>query len=287
MTQYKGGAGDDRQIFLELWGREPVRVIRKGKPPIVQSDPYLCITGTTQPGVLSSLLGTVDGFGQRFLVCVPPLLPGNERAPDVTASVLADYDRLVSGLYALDGDEGGQPQLLAWTPDAREAMLAYRQEFRDEQSSDALSPVLQECWGKARAYLGRLAVILAATWHVDAGVQAVVTPEIVAGAARVVAYFLNQSVAVFGEGIDVPTPERDRVLGPKEREDLLHALHRKHPRTVCSIGKDIRSWRHAHPRQRLETALSMGKTGEVLVTKKVLPNGVESYVVDLPPAGSG
>ena len=286
MSQYKGGAGDDRQIFLELWGREDVRITRKGKPPITQHDPHLSITGTTQPGVLTSLLGTVDGFGQRFLVCVPPVLHGNERAPDVTAAAIADYDRLVRGLYRLEGDEYGRPLLLEWAPGARDAMVDFRQQFRDEQASDALSPVLQEVWGKARAYLGRLTVILAATWGVAEGIPEIVTPEIIESAARVVAYYLNQSVAVYGEGIDEPPPERNKLLGPSARADLIHALRRSHPRTLREIHHNLRSWRHVAPRAAVEEVLSMSKAGELVVTRRSLSNGHDSFTIDLPPKGA-
>lgn len=55
MNQYRNGKGADRQGWLSFWNGAPVLVNRKGKEPILLSNPFVCVAGCLFPDVLDEL----------------------------------------------------------------------------------------------------------------------------------------------------------------------------------------------------------------------------------------
>jgi hypothetical protein len=274
MTQYKGGKGDDRQIFLEMWSGEPVRVVRKGKPPLIVHDPFLSIAGTTQPGRISELLRTDDGFAQRFLLCVPPVLRGDERAPAVSADTAAEWDRLIRTLYRLEGDDDG-PLQMPWAGGARNRMLDHLQELRDIEAGD-LPPALAQAVGKLRAYIVRFALILATVTTASEGdpVEAV-TDRIVDDARRLADYYRGQAEAVYGDSSTIePAAAEYRRVGPATEEALIASLRRRSPQTLRQLTKQgPRLLREADRVKVSEMVGQMESMGLIVVERKATSRG--------------
>ena len=70
MDQYRSGRGADRQFFLSVWSRQPIKVDRKGAKPILVSNPCLAVVGGIQPDLLPELADAAqreDGFLDRLL----------------------------------------------------------------------------------------------------------------------------------------------------------------------------------------------------------------------------
>jgi hypothetical protein len=85
-NMYREGRGNDRQVLLQLWDHETIRIDRKSNPdgaPVVVSDPFAAFVGGIQPAVLTRLRGTGpqgetvvdDGYFDRFLLAYPVELP--------------------------------------------------------------------------------------------------------------------------------------------------------------------------------------------------------------------
>src|SRR4051812_5899429 len=88
MNQYKGGKGQDRQVYLDLWDGSSILIDRKSDRdrsggPLYVRDPFCSIVGTLQPDVLRHLRGEGrrgeaapdDGFADCFLLVYPQELP--------------------------------------------------------------------------------------------------------------------------------------------------------------------------------------------------------------------
>jgi len=63
-----GGKGRSRGAFLSMWSGKPVSVIRKKSDDLYVNNPYVIVSGGTQPDTLGTLgLSQGDGMAQRFL----------------------------------------------------------------------------------------------------------------------------------------------------------------------------------------------------------------------------
>jgi hypothetical protein len=113
MDQYKaGGKGSDRQFWLSLWSNSPVVVDRKGKgEPMMVPRPWVSVTGSIQPSVLSELaVGREDGLRERFLVAYPAprriRLSDEEISAEATIQVKNLYEKLAD--LEMQEDENGE-----------------------------------------------------------------------------------------------------------------------------------------------------------------------------------
>jgi len=105
--QYKGGKGNDQQIFLELFDGGSVKVNRKLSDPIHLEETCMSILGGLQPSRLSEFVANGrlgDGFFFRFLFVHQPKanlrLHGIYEGPKVDNEPYIDF---IKKLYALPG----------------------------------------------------------------------------------------------------------------------------------------------------------------------------------------
>src|SRR5262249_52450211 len=81
MGQYKGGRGNDRQLWLSNWSGKSHMVDRKGQGlvPISIPRPFVNVICGIQPDMLSELAdhqGRKEGFFDRILFVLPPASSG-------------------------------------------------------------------------------------------------------------------------------------------------------------------------------------------------------------------
>lgn len=235
---HAGGKGADRQHYLSMWSRAPIKIDRKSRPdPIIVDRPCLSVVGGIQPDILPDLVeheARDDGFLDRLLFAYPDL--GGDRWTDdgVDEAALALVEGLFAKLYDLEGAEmpSGDvvprvarldaPAKVLW----REWYDTHAAEYRD----DRLASSLKGTWAKLPGQLARLALILHVTWAVDAGqpVAAQIPEATLAAAADLIEFFKEHARAALAE---VRTPRsalEDRVLrGLSERGPCLtRTLHR-------------------------------------------------------------
>lgn len=174
LNQYKGGNGNDRQIYLSIWAQETVNILRKndmrlGIPPIWVVNPCLSIVGGIQPDMLACIRGQAarggvapnDGGIDRFMFAWPKSLP---EVPDegrcVNPELLDVWPAAVNNLlFNLQLDLDG-PQIVQLSAEARAVWVAFTQEHANEINSGEAPEFLHGPWAKLKAYVLRLALTL-------------------------------------------------------------------------------------------------------------------------------
>lgn len=223
MDAYRsGGKGADRQHYLSMWSRSPIKIDRKSRPdPIVVDRPCLSVVGGIQPDVLPELIEKAsrdDGFLDRLLFAYPDL--GEDRWTDggVDEDVQAAAERTFEALYALTGATmpSGDvlPRVARFEPEARLLWQEWYDETAGEMRDDGLPSSLKGVWAKLPSQLARLALILHVTWAADAGQYpgATIPAATLAAAVVMTDYFKAHARTVMGE---VRTPRarlEDRIL---------------------------------------------------------------------------
>jgi hypothetical protein len=159
MDRYSGGAGGDRQFWLQAYGGRawtPDRV-KDGDEPVHIPHLLWSILGTIQPDRVSTLMmsGDDDGLSARFLYCWPEALP--PRRPSCRADTEGALTRL-RRLRALPWTETPEPKLMPFTGPAAAALHEWRIEVASME--EAASGLMLSWLGKLPGLAVRIALIL-------------------------------------------------------------------------------------------------------------------------------
>jgi hypothetical protein len=178
MNQYKGGKGDDRQIYMAMWGGETIIKDRKSEKmlqgaPIFVLNPFVAIVGTIQPDLLPYLRGEAvrgmpppdDGWLDRFLPVFPDPLPdiGEQwrAVSKVTQAAWEDVVKKLLSLEMIDQDKPNpRPHLVKLTKGGKDQWVRFRKAHADEVNSEDFPRHLRGAWAKLRGYCARLALII-------------------------------------------------------------------------------------------------------------------------------
>jgi Protein of unknown function (DUF3987) len=210
MNQYKGGKGDDRQQFIDLWDGVPIHRDRKSDkecPFIHIEKPFLSILGTLQPAVVPLLHGDDgrragglrlrDGLFDRFLLSwACPREDTGETWAEVSDSAVAGWEGLITKLLNLSEDALARP-----TEGAREVWVNFTRELAAERNSGTLPDLLREQWAKMKTYVLRLGVVLhSLRWAAGEVTElASLDGETLSRAVKLVRYFMGHARRVSGE----------------------------------------------------------------------------------------
>jgi len=152
--QYKGGRGNDRQIWLSVWSNTQIVTNRKSSPePIVINEPFVCVTGGIQPDALPDLIddSREDGFAARILFSWPDPIPhGNWSEATVQRDL--PYASLCEQLFDLP--QSKKP--ITVSAPAKKLWIKWVNAHRAELPSDNLRPT----WSKAEGHCLRLTLVL-------------------------------------------------------------------------------------------------------------------------------
>jgi hypothetical protein len=196
LNQYKGGKGNDRQLYLSAWGGSAIHIQRKNREqlPVFVQDPFLAVIGPITSDEIhrhrEDLAGG-DGMGPRFLMCYPSThFPGVENWKTIPEELLAMWADVVQQLRALPPE----PAVLPLAPAAREAWEMLTAGLATDQKDPDQPPALLGTYSKLRAYGGRLALILQILHSAYGGTQAdAVDEHSMVAAARMVNYFASHA----------------------------------------------------------------------------------------------
>lgn len=239
MDQYRSGKGSDRQHYLSMWSRAPIKIDRKSRPdPIIVDRPCLAVVGGIQPDVLPDLVGGEgrdDGFLDRLLWCYPDLDEDRWTDASVDARLEDAAGRLFIDLYRLDGQEMPSGDVLPRVARLDAGALALWREWYDvhaaEGRSDDLAPSLRGTWAKLPSQLARLTLILHVARAVDAGEQvgAWVPERTIADAADLVEFFKDHARSALAAVKTTRSKLDARILralesGPLRTRDIFAAL---------------------------------------------------------------
>ena len=202
MDQYRGGRGADRQHFLSMWSRSPIKVDRKGAtpgvPPIFVERPCLSVVGGIQPELLPDLGDAAqrdDGFVDRLLWCYPDPVPDRWTPAGIDLEVVRAAEAALERLYRLQGaprlgDDERSPRVVRLGGDAAERWAAWYDAHTAEMRSEGLPRRLRGPWAKLPGQLARLALILHALAEPVADELALETLE---AAIRLLDYFKSHA----------------------------------------------------------------------------------------------
>lgn len=176
LNAYRSGRGADREFFLSTWSNEDVKVDRKtDDETIIVSGPALTILGGIQPDLLSELnndTGKDDGFFARILFSFPHTKIGFEPSSFVPDPDLEKtWETVCRRLMALtpleestpEGHCGGKtfsPVVIPLSLDAIGVWNEWLMADAEVMRAPSFPAHLLSCWGKHRAILARLALVL-------------------------------------------------------------------------------------------------------------------------------
>ncbi|MBI4492180.1 MAG: DUF3987 domain-containing protein [Chloroflexi bacterium] len=237
MDQYRNGRGADRQHFLSFWSREPVKVDRKGAPPIFVPRPCLSVVGGVQPDLLPDLGDTAqreDGFLDRLLWSFPDPVPDHWSSDEVSEETVQAVEVIFERLYTLEDttDDNGdaQPLVVRLSRAAQSVWEAWYQAHVAEMASDSFSTRLRGPWAKFPAQLARLALIL---HMLEAPEVSEVGVGTLTSAITLVAYFKAHAARVYRHlhaerrGLNIRILQALKQQGRVSQSDLLHGVFKR------------------------------------------------------------
>lgn len=193
LGQYKGGRGDDRQIWLSIWSSELIATNRKSSPePIVVPDPFVSIVGGIQPDALPDLIDDTreDGFSARILFAWPDEIPHGDWTEETIQGSLF-YASICEQLFDLPhSDEPIKVSLSAY-----ELWIEWVNAHRAESPLDNLRPT----WSKAEGHCLRLTLVLhLARKFCNETRSKDIDEKSMAGGIAIIDYFKSHALRVYG-----------------------------------------------------------------------------------------
>jgi replicative DNA helicase len=204
--RYNQGAGPNLGVYLKGHAGDLLKVDRRGRPPEYVQRPALTIGLAVQPEVLRGLASR-PGFGARgllarFLYSLPESLVGRRQpgAPPVPQPVADQYalelQALAASLTTPAGDDG--PALLTLDPQAGELLLGFERDLEPRLAANSGDLAHLAGWAaKLAGATCRLAALLHLASHLRDGWTQPISPNTLAGAARLADYLVEHARAVF------------------------------------------------------------------------------------------
>ena len=207
----KGGKGADRANWLSSWTGAPLRVNRKGDPPITVPKPVVCVVGGIQPDCLRLLAdeaGRHDGFVDRILWTMPEVAPSRWTEDEVSDEARAAYLALLHRLRELPPD-----QEVTLSPAAKAAWV----EWHDHNQAllDTVRGLTAGIYSKLPVQVARLALILHCAEHPTDPSGVPLSLDTLRGATELGEYFrahAHKVMLYFGAEAGEPTGLPSRVL---------------------------------------------------------------------------
>lgn len=213
-NQYKGGKGNDRQMWLSIWSGGDISVLRRNPdaPHIYVPHPCVSVVGGVQPSVLAELAASRDdGLLERLLLCKP--VP--KHAPELSRDgypLAKEWEQRIEALVRepmLEGDYGPRSTRITISKDAEEVFDAwYRVPAADERLAGAMS--------KLKGYAARLALVLHTMVHCPGAgnvEEREVNAETMEGGVRLAKYFLGHAEHIYGSHRQSPAvADAEKVL---------------------------------------------------------------------------
>lgn len=243
MGQYKGGLGRDRQHWLSIWSRNPIKVHRvKGRNRKVRK-PFVTVIGGIQPDPLEDLLnGKDDGLLPRLLMA-----QGESITPKLKRDALSDE---IAGRYAETWhgvrDRGEIERIVTFTESGYRAFERWANEHYVAQKE--VPPALVGAFAKMDGQCARVCLILAELE------DSAVTEDIVAKSVRVIDYFKGQGGKILqsaGAGSPWEKQQRTRLYAlarylkqnpGADKNDLIGAFTWATSRTIDPLLDDLRGF---------------------------------------------
>ena len=195
--------GSEEQFWLSVWSGKAIRINRKTTEPTFITKPFISVIGTIQPAVLNELADnrTENGFLDRLLFVAPENLKKEYWSEtELNPVIIENWQKIISSLLDLsiihDETDNPQPEVLKFTPDAKQLLFEWQRELTD-QSNETGNEAISGINAKIEMYAVRLALILQMVRYAcnEDGKQAVGI-EAMQGSLKLVEYFKRTAVKV-------------------------------------------------------------------------------------------
>ncbi|MEM9981832.1 MAG: DUF3987 domain-containing protein, partial [Bacteroidota bacterium] len=219
--------GSEEEFWISVWSGKSIRINRKTTEPTYLDKPFISVIGTIQPAILRELADkrTKNGFLDRLLFVVPkdlkkPYWSEKELAPIISEN----WNTIISNLLDLsvtqDDTHNLQPEVLRFTPEAKELLFTWQRELTD-QSNNNEDEVLSGIYAKLEICAIRLALCLELLQYAcNESKKQAVGIEAVQGALKLVEYFKRTAIEV--HSIISNVNPLDRL--PEDKQNLYNAL---------------------------------------------------------------
>ena len=139
--------GSEEQFWLSVWSGKPIRINRKTSEPTYIPLPFISVAGTIQPGVLNELADnrTENGFLDRLLFVVPDNLKKEYWSEtELNPSIVDNWQTIISNLLDVsiiqDETNNPQPEILRFTPEAKQLLFEWQRELQTKAISPKMKP---------------------------------------------------------------------------------------------------------------------------------------------------
>ncbi|MBP7679059.1 MAG: DUF3987 domain-containing protein [Bacteroidales bacterium] len=220
--------GSEQEFWLSAWNSKPITIDRVSKEPVFIPLPFISVAGTIQNGVLNELAKenrTENGFIDRILFVIPenikkPYWGETELNPVFIDNWNEIITRLIHLPVKLDFTETPLPEILRFTPEAKQLLWEWQKRNADE-CNQAESEAISGIFSKLEMYAVRLALILELLrWSCNESSKQAVSIEAVQGALKLVEYFKRSAVKVYS--IITNTNPLNNL--PADKRNLYEAL---------------------------------------------------------------
>ncbi len=219
--------GSEEQFWISNWSGKSIRINRKTTEPTYIPLPFISVAGTIQPGVLHELAEnrTENGFLDRLLFVVPDNLKKDYWSEtELNPEIVENWQTIISNLLDVsviqDETHNPQPEVLRFTPEARQLLFQWQRELTDlsnKPENEAISGI----YAKIEMYAVRLALCLEMLrFACKDGNKQAVGIEAVQGALKLVEYFKKTAFKV--HHIVSNTSPLDKL--PTDKQTLYNAL---------------------------------------------------------------
>jgi len=205
-------------ILNQLWDGVPQSFERKTSESYTVRGARLTVAMQVQEATLrdflakSGALARGSGFLARFLIASPESTQGQRPFKDAPAAwpALAAFNRRMAAILSepvpMDDDGALTLPVIDFTPEARGEWIAFHDAIEAELSDGGELRDVRDVASKAADNAARLAAL----FHAFAGDGGAIATDAFAGAARIVAWHLNEARRFFGE-LALPAELADAV----------------------------------------------------------------------------
>ncbi len=169
LNQYKGGKGNDKQQWLEIYNGGMLTYNRVGKEPLIIEEPFISIIGGIQTEIAHKLLNAdneADGFSARFLFVKPEtnvIRSSFLEEVEGYEAYAKHYELIINVLLSISSNT----EPLVFTEDAKTYFALKNDELKEKQRNAATANTWRAVYGKLNTYAARLCIVLHALTYAN------------------------------------------------------------------------------------------------------------------------
>jgi hypothetical protein len=224
-------SGSDLEAYLSLWSHKPIIVNRKHADPMSIWNPFCCIAGTIQTGIVSDFFGVnqkQNGNEDRWLKVMPDDLTVSEwNDEEIDPESYQKYVDSIETVFNISTET-----VLDFTEEARKRLIEWRNNEHRQQLIEDCSETYAGAHGKMDIYAARFALILQIMyWATGEATNSVVELRAVEGAIKLVNFFKAETEKVHKLVFD----DDIRLLMTNKQKDVYNALPNTDFKTATGI----------------------------------------------------